>query len=167
MYDELERYKRNNEQQKIRRESVAENQEAEWHILKSEAQNLDKQSVAGEQFQWVEDEQSPALVLGNVAVFFEKRRKMVTVNGVLTTEFEYQVRFDRRPMRSGQLWVDPENRLQVLRWGLTLVPHDEHVACWLIQLGPPSLTTEAVVGKIAVRLAERSVEYKKEYDWAS
>lgn len=159
MSDELERYKQKRAQERVRRESVVENLDAEWHILKSEARSLDGQEIEGEELRWIEASRSPALILGNVAAFFETHE--TRVRGVLTKECS--VRFDRRPLGSGEMWADKENRLQVLRWVLTLVPDNEHVGCWLVQLTQPPLTASALVRKIAVRLAERSLQYKQEY----
>jgi hypothetical protein len=135
---------------------LKENTPAEWVALQGFAQDLAEkgETIDDIKFQWVSDFCSPCLVLENIGAYFICRKKADALN-------DYRICFDRRP--TWGRWHD-EMRLKRVEWSLQPVLQDGTVF-WLVSaLGKTPLSSADLADKIAVKVAQYRIEYKKCYE---
>jgi hypothetical protein len=155
-----QQHSRNREIEQQNRESLARETKPEWAVLKGLVSRfaLDGKEFGGHKFEWSPYSASgyEFLRLKDVAVTFSDRGDR---NGVPQN---CRVRFTRRPLESGRMWVDDEPPLEPLEWSLGPVIESESLA-WSVPELRETLSSADLAEKIVIELSKYHAAYEEAY----
>jgi hypothetical protein len=153
-------FARRRDEERQRRERLANEIRSEWEILKGFVSQfaLDRRSIEGHTFAWVPDLSGrPLLVLNFVSAMLCGGERVVA-------QPDYQIIFSRKPAGSGEAYPDdspvPPNTWQLM----AEIVNDGFV--WCVNKDGGRSSAE-LADAIAERLARYHVEYEEAYGRAS
>ena len=158
-------FARRRDEDKHKRDRLANEIGSEWEILKGFVQQfaLDRKSFDGHTFEWGSDLTGlPLLVLNFVsATLYEAQRA-----GTLP---EYRVIFSRKPAGPGRIYPD-DSPLPKKTWHLKADIARDGQFVWLVdeeERGGPKRSSAKLADAIAEELARYHIEYDRAYGRAS
>jgi len=145
---------------KENRKRLVEDTKPEWAVLKGLTSRfaIDGKEFDGNKFEWAPYTayHPEFLKLGDVAATFLSREEEGTPRNC-------RVRFSRRPLEPGRMWIDEKSPLEAIEWSLCAVIDGDSIA-WEVAELDQTLSSEALAEKIAVELSKYHLAYKKHYD---
>ncbi|HEY2498276.1 MAG TPA: hypothetical protein VGK24_14525 [Candidatus Angelobacter sp.] len=160
MADDFDKFIQEHSQEQQGREKLSQETKPEWAVLKGLVSRfaLDGKEFSGHKFEWAPyaASRSEFLRLNDVAVIFLDQGER---NGV---PLNCRVRFTRRPLEPGRMWVDNEAPLEPLEWSLEPQIEGENLVWSVPKLGA-TLSSANLAEKIAIELSKYHAAYEKAY----
>src|SRR5579863_702593 len=115
MAESFDEFKHEDSRTQQNRERLTTEVMSEWVVLKGFVSQFakDGHDFRGQKFEWLPYPHSEFLCLNYVAAALLDRTERIG-----GASQKYSVRFDRRPLGSGQTWADDKSRLQALEWSM-------------------------------------------------
>jgi hypothetical protein len=156
-----QRQSQNEEIQRQNHERLTKETRPEWSVLKGLTSRfaLDSKEFGGYKFEWAPYSAvyPDFLRLKDVAVTFLDRGER---NG---GPQNCRVRFARRPLEPGRVWVDDEEPLEPLEWSLGPTIEGERLAWHVAELGE-TLSSADLAEKVAIALCKYHAAYEEALD---
>jgi hypothetical protein len=159
MPESFDEFAREDSENRQNHEKMTTEAASEWVVLKGFVSQFakDGREFREQKFEWLPYPHAESLCLNFVGAALLDRTERSA-----GAAQKFSVRFDRRPLGSGQVWAEDKSRLEALEWSLKPAVEGEDLVWSVPQLGQ-TLSSAALADRIAIELSKYHASYEEAY----